>query len=316
MSFVGAAGGYPNYSSDHASKYIPKLYSKKLVRKFYAQAMYTEIAQTDYSGEISQQGDTVLIRGLPDVTTAHYVRGMNLDAIRQNAEPSAIELQIDHAEVYSIGLDALDEKQFDLNALDLWATPAAEALKSVIDTDFLANIYGQAGTGNYGLTAGAKTAGYNMGTSASPRVVTKADVLDFIPDAASVLSEQNVPDDEERWMVIPTHLANRIKKSDLRSALFSGDSANATLRSGRIGEIDGFKIFKSNNLTAITGSGSTAVWPVIFGHRAAVTFATQLVKNRTVEPTSTFGKYLEGLQVWGYKVVLPKALGYGAIQVA
>lgn len=311
-----AAGSYPLYSSDHASKYTPKIYAKKLLLKFYDVTVFGEIAQRDYEGEIKTQGDTVIIRTRPDVTISNYTRGMNLDAIRQNLEPTAVELVIDKAKVYSVGLDKIDEKQFDIAALDEWASDASSAMGITIDTDVLANIYTSCNASNTGATAGAKSANYNLGTSGSPVVLTKANVLDFIPDCTSVLAEQGVPKDSDRWMIMPEIMANRINKSDLRSALFSGDSSNQALRNGRIGEINGYKIFSSNLLTAITGSGSTAVWPVIFGHKAALTFATQLIENRKVSPTNTFGTYLEGLQVYGYKVVNPKYIGYGAVQIA
>lgn len=38
------AGGYPNYSSAHASKYIPKVYAPKLLMKFYDVTVFGEIA--------------------------------------------------------------------------------------------------------------------------------------------------------------------------------------------------------------------------------------------------------------------------------
>lgn len=43
MSFP-VSGSYPNYSSDHASKYTPKVYAKKLLIKFYDVTVFGEIA--------------------------------------------------------------------------------------------------------------------------------------------------------------------------------------------------------------------------------------------------------------------------------
>jgi hypothetical protein len=309
------AGAYPQYSSDHVSKYTPKLYAAKLLEKFYDVTVFGEISMNTYEGTIKTQGDTVIIRTRPDITISDYTRNMNLDTIRQHPEPTAIELVIDKAKVYSVGVDIIDEKQFDISALDEWATDASSAMGLTIDADILANIYTQCNASNTGLTAGYKSGAYNLGTSGSPRVVTKADVLDLLPDCSSTLAEYAVPRDSDRWIVFPEIIGNRIKKSDLRNVSFAGDSATSTLRNGRIGELDGFKIYLSNSLVPITGSGSTAVWPVIFGHRGALTFASQLIENRKISPTNTFAKYLEGLQVYGYKVVQPKYMGYAAVQV-
>lgn len=248
------------------------------------------------------------------MTIANYTRNMDLNAARKFYEPSGVELQIDKAKFYSVGIDSIDEKQFDINAIDEWASDAASSLGITIDTDVLANLATSVHASNTGATAGLKSANFNLGTSGAPLVLTKANVLDFIADAATVLTEQAVPEDAERWMVLPAIICNRIQKSDLRSALFTGDSSNKTLRNGRIGEINNFRIYASNNLTPLTGSGSTAVWPLLFGHRGAVAFASQLVKERTLELQNTFGRAMEGLQVYGYKVVNPKYIGYGAAQ--
>lgn len=307
------SGNYPAYSSDHASKLTPKVYAKKLLIKFYDATVFGEIAHRDYEGEIKAMGDTVIIRTRPDIVVSNYTRNMSLNAARKFYEPSAVELVIDKAKFFSIGLDKIDETQFDINVLDQWAEDGSNSMAIAIDQDVLANIYGQAATGNYGTTAGTKSGSYNLGTSGSPVVLTKANVLDYIAHAASVLSEQAVPQ-TERWMVLPEVIANRINTSDLRSALFTGDQSNAVLRNGRMGEIANFRIYTSNNLTAITGSGATAVWPIIFGHKSSLAFASQLTENRIIDLQDTFGKAMDSLQVYGYKVCNPKYLGYIAAQ--
>lgn len=46
------AGGYPDYSSSGTYKYIPEVWSGKLVQKFYATTVFGSVASTDYEGEI------------------------------------------------------------------------------------------------------------------------------------------------------------------------------------------------------------------------------------------------------------------------
>lgn len=308
------AGNYPQYYSGDTTKYTPVVYAKKLLLKFYDVTVFGEIAQRDYEGEISNQGDTVIIRTRPDVTIANYTRNMDLRAAREFKEPIAVELLIDKAKFYSVGLDAIDERQFDISALDEWASDASEAMGIAIDTDVLANIYTEVDSDNTGVAAGRKSGSYNIGSSGVPLTLTKANVLDFIADCGSILAENSVPVGMNRWMVLPQIICNKIEKSDLRSALFSGDSPNVALRNGRIGEISNFKIYASNNLTVVSGSGATSVWPVMFGHTSALTFASQLIKERKIELQDTFGEALEGLQVYGYKVVNPKYMGTGYVK--
>jgi hypothetical protein len=310
------AGNYPGYNSGDAVKYTPKVYSKKLLVKFYDKTVFGEIAMRDYEGEIKAFGDTVIIRTRPDVAISDYTRNMDLNAARKFYEPQAIELQINRAKFYSVGLDAIDEAQFDISALDTWATDASESMGLIIDQDVLANVYSQVDAANTGNAAGKKWGGYVLGTSGAPITVTKANILDYIAYMSSVLSEQAVPEDGNRWLVIPEVVASRLNTSDLRSSNFNGDGANAVLRNGRIGEIAGFKIYKSNNLPVLTGTGVNSVYPLMFGHKSSIAFASQLVKNRKLELQNTFGSAMEGLQVFGYKVINPKYMGYAAAKVA
>lgn len=38
------AGSYPEYSSDHTSKYTPKVYAQNLLYKFYNKTVFGEIS--------------------------------------------------------------------------------------------------------------------------------------------------------------------------------------------------------------------------------------------------------------------------------
>ncbi len=41
------AGGYATYASDSTSKFTPLLFSKKMLRNFYATTAFNQIANTD-----------------------------------------------------------------------------------------------------------------------------------------------------------------------------------------------------------------------------------------------------------------------------
>ena len=64
----GAFDTNPSYSGT----FIPQLWSQKLNAKFYANTMMTEIANTDWEGEIANQGDTITIRTAPSITINDY----------------------------------------------------------------------------------------------------------------------------------------------------------------------------------------------------------------------------------------------------
>jgi hypothetical protein len=141
----------------------------------------------------------------------------------------------------------------------------------------------------------------NGGTNASP--------IDYILRCGQVLDEQNIPE-TGRFMVIPAWLAARIKASDLKDASLAGDGTSI-LRNGRLGMIDRFSLYVSN---LNTDSELAGAWPILFGTKSGLTFASQFTKMETIRSERTFATLVRGLQVFGQKVVQGKALGVGFIR--
>ena len=75
-------------------------------------------------------------------------------------------------------------------------------------------------------------------------------------DMGQCLDGQNVPEDG-RWAVIPAWMASLIKRSDLKQAYLTGDSVSP-LRNGKLGMVDRFTLYVSNNLSSVTDLGSDA----------------------------------------------------------
>ena len=198
--------------------------------------------------------------------------------------------------------------QADYNYTEDWTRDASEQLKINIDTHVLANIYGDVHASNAGLTAGVKSGGFNMGVTGTPVQATKANIVDYIADMGAVLDEQSVPENG-RFVVLPPWACNLIKKSDLKDASLAGDGTSI-LRNGRVGMIDRFEIYMSNLLDT-TVDGANTVTNIVFGQKTALTFASQLLKNEgPMRSEKAFGDLYRGLQVFGYKVVKPEALGH------
>jgi len=159
---------------------------------------------------------------------------------------------------------------------------------------------------NKGATAGRISQDINLGAGGAPVQLTAATVLDLLIDAGTVLDEQNVPE-TGRWIVLPAWACGRIKKSDLKDASLAGDGTSI-MRNGRIGVIDRFEIYMSNLVYSLTDT--VVCWHCPFGTKMALTFANQIVKTRSIEkPESTFAQLIDGLNVWGSKVVSPEAIG-------
>jgi len=296
------ASGYPEYSGTM----IPEVWSPKLLYKFYKSTVFGAIANTDYEGEIRDQGDTVHIRSTPTIAINDYVKGQKLDY--ETPEPTLTDLLIDKGKSWSFKDDDVDRKQSDYDYIDDWTADAAMQLKITIDTQILANVYADAHASNKGTTAGVDSSSFNLGTTGSPVAVDKTNVVEYIQDCGAVLDEQNVPE-ESRWFVAPTWMINLIGKSDLKDASLSGDQVSIS-RNGRVGMIDRFDIYRSNSV-AKTTDGSNSVSNIIFGHKSGITFASQLLENEgPMRHPDYFGNFYRGLQVYGFKVIKPEALGH------
>ena len=253
--------------------------------------------------QIKSFGDTVRIRTIPDATIFDYEKGDTLSY--QWLNPDSIDLVIDKGKGYAFKISRIDELQSDLNFMNDWTDDAGMQLKISVDASILDAIPTQAATGNKGATAGVVSGNINLGVTGTPVSLSKSTIIDKIIEVGQVLDEQNVPD-EGRWIVIPSWAATRIKTSELKDASLSGDG-KSMLRNGRIGQLDRFTIYQSNQLKKVT-DGSDTCWYIQAGHKSSLTFASQLLENEMLPNPNDYGKLMRGLQVFGYKVVQPKAL--------
>jgi len=288
-----------------AMGYTPTIYSGKLLIKFYEATVLAAISNTDYEGEIKQQGDTVIIRTTPTITIRDYKKGQTLNNEQPQSEP--ISLLIDKGKYWSFVTHKLDDKQTDIKRyVENWTTDASEQMKISVDSDVLGSFYADASAYNSGGTAGYQTAGFNLGASGTPVEILKSNVLDYIVDCGTVLDELNIPENG-RFIVIPAWMAGMIKKSDLKDASLTGDGTSV-MRNGRIGMIDRFTLYTSN-LLGKTSDGGETCFNIPFGTKHALTFASQLVDSEDLPNPFGFGRLHRGLQVFGWEVIKPEALG-------
>lgn len=302
---IPTAAGTPQNSGT----LIPEIWSAKLLHKFYANTVMAAIANTDYEGEIANQGDKVIIRTVPDIEIHDYVKHQPLQI--QHPETGLVELEIAHAHYFNVAIDDIDKFQSDIAFMEKWTEDGGKQLKIFQDRRVLGDVYADADAANQGATAGKLTAGFNLGTAGTPLALTKDNVLDFIVDLGTVLDEQDIPD-EMRKIVLPAWATALIKKSDLKDASLAGDGTSI-LRNGRVGMVDRFEIYQSNLLSSVV-DGANRAFNALACHREALTYAAQITKSEVVKAESTFGHFARGLLVYGYKVKNPEAMVHAYIR--
>lgn len=298
---------HPDYSSTSASGFIPQVWSGKMVEKLYQRTCFAEISNTDYEGEIKSQGDTVMIRTTPSITINDYEIGGGLNYEKPTSDK--VELHIDKAKYFAFEVNDVDEYQADIKLMDNWSDDAGQQMKIAIDKVILGDVFADAAAENAGAAAGRESGGYNMGEAGAPVSVTKTNILDVLVDCGSVLDEQNVPDDG-RWIVLPAWMNGMLKKSDLRDASAMGDNTSV-FRNGKVGMLDRFDVYISNNMSKVTDATTTRqATNCLFGHKKALTFASQMTKMENLPNPQDFGQLVRGLNVFGYEVIDPNAMGH------
>jgi hypothetical protein len=288
MAYSSSSGSFSFAAGEQ--HFIPEVFSKKLQAKFYAQTVLSEVTTNEYEGEISGLGNKVNIRTVPAVTVADYTGSLSYSDVTS----STIELDINKAKSYAFKVDDILRMQADIDFMNEAAQDAAQNMKIAIEQDVFANV-----------AAGSSLTDINS----TPADITSSTVLGHILSAGEQLDDNNIPEDG-RFMIVNPAVATLIKQSELRQAYLTGDSVSP-LRNGFIGKIDRFDMYVSNNLSTTSGVTSG-----LYGHPKAIAYASQMTNTETVRLESSFGDGVRGLAVYGYKVVLPTAIGEFKLQVA
>ena len=147
----------------------PIKYSLKLVELLYNETMYTKVTNTDYEGEIKNEGDRVRVRTLGKLTLSDYTKGMAL--VAQELAPVYEDLIVDQQKYFKFVVDDIDKLQNDVDTINKYAMTSKRDMAQVIDTDLLSymarNAYGANALGTAyatGTVAVAATTGVVTGS--------------------------------------------------------------------------------------------------------------------------------------------------------
>lgn len=313
-----------NTNPAYSGAFIPTLWSGKLLAKFYQNTMLSEVTNTDYEGELKNQGDTVRIRLAPSISISDYTVGQNLSY--EVPTPIFQDMQVNKGKYFGVQVNDVLAYQSDMNLMNMFTEDAAKQLKIAIENEVFFNSFVTEGpaAANEGGTAGAISAAYNLGTDIAPvDQATPENVLKAILRMSTVLDEQNVPEDG-RFLIISPFDRHLLMQSNIAQAYFTGDS-QSTIRSGKIGMLDRFNVYVSNLLpkgaagkalvagltdpaTGGAVANAKARRTMIAGTKAATSFAMTINKTEPLRNQTDFGDIVRGLAVYGRKVVKPEAL--------
>ena len=307
--------------------FIPTLWSSKLNAKFYTASTFADVSNTNWDGDLSGMGDKVVIQNIPDISIQTYVPGAGLQY--QVPTPSTLELQIDKGKYFAFQVNDILAHQAQPKLMDMFSNDASMQMKVAVDSNCFYGTFLGGAAANKGATAGAKSGAYNLGTEGSPFQITGGSSLTLLTSLAGVLDEQNIPE-SDRFILIDPVTRQDLMKSNLAQAQFMGDS-QSMVRNGKIGQIDRFTTYVTNNLPRLAANGTNWISGdgsetgttattnankrrvIIAGHKSAISFASNFTKLETVRNPSDFGDFVRGVNVYGFKVVKPEALSIAVV---
>ena len=291
MAF-GSAAGWTNLPNGNFS---PVIYSKKVRLAFRKSTVAGDITNSDYFGEIANQGDTVRIIKEPEISVSSYLRGTTITP--QSLSDDDFSLVVDKANYFAFKVDDIEEAHSHVNFMDLATNRAAYRLADQHDQEVLGYLSGYAQSALHtnadavNATVSGTVANASAGTDellASNKlsrpdfgnIATPGTSGDSIPVAARLpgatalptdyvsptmliarmgrlLDQQNV-DKAGRWVVIDPVMMEILMDEDSR--LLNSDFGDAgALRNGLVlNNWNGFRVYVSNNLPVVgTGADTT-----------------------------------------------------------
>lgn len=292
--------------------FLPEVYSKNVQMFFRKAAVADAITNTDYTGEISAFGDTVNIIKEPTISVNDYLRGGAITRTKLTDEE--LVLTVDQARHFAFHVDDIEKKMSHVNWVDVASKSAAYALKDDYDTNILSYISSNVSTSapDHVIGADDATAGTlaDLDAGATEAVHIgyasgNVDPIDLMARIARMLDEENVPE-EGRWFLADPTFYEVLSESSSKLLSVDYNAGQGSIRNGLVssGLLRGFKMYKSNNMPAVTNAGGM----VLAGHISAVATAGTLLKTEVLRSQDFFGDIVRGLHVFGRKVLREEAL--------
>ena len=163
--------------------FIPTIYPKRFLAKFYAASVCNKICNTDWEGEIKAYGNTVNIRKIPDVVVNPTLENEKINW--QDLQDTQVQLQISYAYDAAVKIGNIDFHQMDVDLQGAIVNEMANRLRIQIENIVLGGAY---------ASATSTVASTDWRTAGNPTAALTA--------AAADLWQLNIPS-EERFAVLP-----------------------------------------------------------------------------------------------------------------
>lgn len=254
---------------------VPKLISAKILRILEKNLIAKKICTI----EADIKGDTATFPGLSPITISDYTGSISA----QDLKDAGVTLVIDQQKYYAAIIEDIESFRSVMDIKNTAIDDAAYRLADAAD-QFILGKYADANTT---VTA----------------TVSETIAFSTTGTALRKLEEKNIRPGN-RWLVIPPWYEEKLDLAGLKFSVLEGfDGAKDGMSWAQKWGTD---IYVSNNLTT-TGSEGSYNTQCLAGSYNAIVYAQQIIKNRVFEQINTaFAGQIDGLLVYGAKVVKPE----------
>lgn len=262
------------------TNYKPTIWHASLLENLHQNTFVIPTLNQDYEGDIVNGGEAVKITGFTQPTIGTYAGTITRQALTDSTQ----SLLIDQKRYYAYLVDDVDAVQaagsFDAVQADA-GLGLADAAEDYVLTSMLSG-----------------------GTSAGTTAVTSLALADAaVVKIRTALVKAKVPTNQRYLAVNPEAAAFLMDGS---GSLFKANEAGSddTIRNGVIGSYRGFTVIETPS-----ASLANTAKPCFIGYWGrAVAFANQLVQQRANPALDAFGDQIDGLHVYGSKVLRATAV--------
>ncbi|KZM78394.1 hypothetical protein [Cellulosimicrobium sp. I38E] len=263
------------------TNFKPTIWHAALLENLHAAQVVVPTLNTEYEGDIANGGETVRITSVVQPTIKTYAGSI----VRDNLTDTSQDLDIDQKKYYAYLVDDVDAVQA-AGSFDSVQTDAAAGLADVAENYLITEMLAD-GTAGGGTTAVTDFAGAFGIVSTLRKALTKAK----IPTA-------------DRFIVANPEFISLLLGPGSSLVKVNEAGADGELRNGVVGRLLGFTVLESP-ATALANTDKPAA---IGYHGRSVAYADQIVKTRAQTVTDAFGDQVDGLHVYGGKVLRPTAV--------
>ena len=256
----------------------PEIWSKVLLRDIMNYGVMLDCVNRNYEGEVKNQGDTVHIQKIGDITINTHDETQPMT--HQNLSGTTQILKVDQAKDFMFLVSDIDKVQANVELMTKYTNKAKKNIVNVKDAYLHA----------LGI-AGAKNDAGTVAVTAENIYGTLVDMFATLSRANAIDANGKGEDGKRPFLVLPPEVIAIIRKSP--EATHATNAGDDVVRKGALMTYAGFDIKQSTNVTNNSG------FDILGGTTEGITYAEQITKVESLKDKDYFGDFVRGLYLYG-----------------